>query len=507
MKALTFTIRLLDPLLLSRLGAGEENSAASYHYIPGSVIRGALIAEFGRAHENVKDIARHPLSHQLFFDGQVCYLNAYPLDRDGMRMLPRPLSWRVEKDPEPEQRNVIYDFAVQVDSTVLEPKNAEEKFASLSGTEVHLAKVDEMVFVHNASDDPLLKKRGTSTVYRYESLARGQRFGAVISAQEAGDLAEIQGLLEKGSLAIGGSRSASYGKVIIEDVCQLEEWCEAPQSEAQGKVIVTLLSDAILKNQSGQYCPDLDAALGAQHATAYYELGVVGGFNRKWGLPLNQTPVVQAGSVFVYDANRVDAETLERAIENGVGERRVEGFGRLAINWNVQPCLSIPETKNKASSSSPDVALSPQSKELAGRMAGRMLRSKLDQALMASVANLKIERPPRNAQLSRLRLAVLESMRLKDAQGIANHLAALKKQGIEQWERARIDNRAMDAWLKQSVDELWKIYLQPKNGPIPAVAGVEAEVTSELKLEYVFRMVEGILRKTGHERKAEGDAQ
>ena len=42
MKALSYQVRLLEPLLATQLGAGEENSSQSSCFIPGSMLRGAL---------------------------------------------------------------------------------------------------------------------------------------------------------------------------------------------------------------------------------------------------------------------------------------------------------------------------------------------------------------------------------------------------------------------------------------------------------------------------------
>ena len=46
MKAVVLRIKLLQPLLVTRPGAGEENSSEAYSFIPGSVLRGALIGRY-----------------------------------------------------------------------------------------------------------------------------------------------------------------------------------------------------------------------------------------------------------------------------------------------------------------------------------------------------------------------------------------------------------------------------------------------------------------------------
>ncbi|WP_054864388.1 hypothetical protein [Methanosarcina barkeri] len=46
MKALTFNIHLLEPLLVNDISGGDPNSAIGFEFIPGSVIRGALIGKY-----------------------------------------------------------------------------------------------------------------------------------------------------------------------------------------------------------------------------------------------------------------------------------------------------------------------------------------------------------------------------------------------------------------------------------------------------------------------------
>ena len=69
---------------------------------------------------------------------------------------------------------------------------------------------------------------------------------------------------------------------------------------------------------------------------------MVGGFNRKWGLPLPQTPALKRGSVLKLEiTNEVSEKTLWKLIDNGLGERRNEGFGRIGINRVKKPEDSI----------------------------------------------------------------------------------------------------------------------------------------------------------------------
>ena len=115
MKALTSQIHLLEPLLATQLGAGEENSAQSFNYIPGSMLRGALVSIYlgikSARMQDVGDPAHDPVCRRLFFDGTTCYLNAYPVDHIGHGQCPNHL-WYVERGTWIDS-GTIYDLAVK----------------------------------------------------------------------------------------------------------------------------------------------------------------------------------------------------------------------------------------------------------------------------------------------------------------------------------------------------------------------------------------------------------
>ncbi|MDX9955153.1 MAG: CRISPR-associated RAMP protein Csx10, partial [Anaerolineae bacterium] len=84
MKALTYQLRLLEPVLVSQAETGEENSAIGLPFVPGSAVRGALAARYAQAHPQ-GDLAEDPATRALFLDGTVTFLNAYPAP-DGRRL-------------------------------------------------------------------------------------------------------------------------------------------------------------------------------------------------------------------------------------------------------------------------------------------------------------------------------------------------------------------------------------------------------------------------------------
>jgi CRISPR-associated protein Csx10 len=147
-------------------------------------------------------------------------------------------------------------------------------------------------------------------------------------------------------------------------------------------------TDLILRDSSGQVITaqpgDLIPELaGSELESAYMEGTFIGGFNRKWGLPLPQVPAVKAGSVFVYkyQSDFVTEDWIHNLEREGIGERKTEGFGRIAINWLEQEEFDLEKPD------SPD-SIEPQplkSIDLATKIAEKILRQKLDSWLLNQV--------------------------------------------------------------------------------------------------------------------------
>jgi CRISPR-associated protein Csx10 len=349
---------------------------------------------------------------------------------------------------------------------------------------------------HNFGPTRNVKEKGKSAVYRYEAIAAGQDFGAVILSNDESLLRSLVPLVDGVETAMGGSRSAGYGAVRLENAEIVSDWNEYGQDDEaeEGLTVLILLSDAILRDGTGQPTTDLDRVLGWRHAEAFQRTRLVGGFNQKWGLPLVQVPAVQAGSVFVYRTGEVDRQVLHKAQQEGIGERRLEGFGRVAVNWHTRRTLQ----RRVVESSMPSVAtpaLSPGSQALAQQMADRLLRATLDQKLLRALDDLRICTPPSNAQLSRFRVALRRASQDANAKRIVDHLARLDKRSKQQFEQARIYGKRLSDWLHEGIEQgrIWDEWLKPT--AMPSIAGVTARPTDRLKLEYIVRLLDALFKR------------
>ncbi|HAJ36717.1 MAG TPA: hypothetical protein DCL15_13610 [Chloroflexi bacterium] len=538
MNAIEFLLTTLAPVLVTGPGGGDPNSESSLAYIPGSAIRGMLASRWLADHPSV-DAATDPTFRRLFLDGSVRYLNAYPALSNGVRMAPTPRSWRVDKEDRNEKH--ISDFALTdaiaqpgspqptwrspgaafcMVSAGYDEENSLWRFKAYSCTPrqtiaIHTARVDRQQVTKDA------------TVFRYDALAAGQTFASAIVADDPADLIECQRLLpQAGLVRLGRSQNTGYGLVRISyppdesgepQTALRQNWREwtppiADAGESAPKptrLVVTLLSDAIVRDPlTGAETDDITAALYAPGETpvrpidAFVHTEVVGGFNRRWNLPLPQATAIGAGSVFVFDYNEGLQRRLEELVEQGIGERRVEGFGRIAVNWQMSDQLERADSEHEALAPG-DVTLTGDQALAAQQLATRILRNRLDERLRAAI-NQNAIKPHgiRKAQLGRLRVIVQRAqaasrMAERSPANLAllmTFLGDLKKPARDQLLKARVGSAPLLNWLTDLASNPARVVdkLQAEAMSV-TIGGQTATFTAALQVEYALRLIDGVL--------------
>ena len=161
----------------------------------------------------VVDPAIDPDCRRLF-EGATCYLNAYPVASNSLRTLPKPLSWYVEKEEVESDEGTIYDFAV-------EPQRFEGMkavpgdFCRIYDDSAVFVKTRSSLMMHNASKDRMVREKERSTVYRYEAIAAGQVFSAVIISENIADLELLQSLIDESEIHIGALGAQVTGELLL----------------------------------------------------------------------------------------------------------------------------------------------------------------------------------------------------------------------------------------------------------------------------------------------------
>ena len=499
MNALLIYIHLDEPVLVMDVNSGDPNSANSLDYIPGSALRGAFIRQFMRHTGQIQLDAEDPQFHDLFLGGKVRFLNAYPQSESSQRMLPTPLSWYIDK----EQNDQVYDFAIDPhDRTTATWKRLEYPYCSLTSTdEVGVRTPQMQINIHIARVDRQRVTQSGSSVFRYRALAANQAFVAVVISEE--DLfKDFEWLNSEAKILIGKSHLAGYGSVTITKVVPITGWQEYhPVGDDQPDLALTLLSDTLLRDPlTGAYTTELTRALNIPQPekSAFIDTTIVGGFNRKWNLPLPQAQALRAGSTWVFEHNQ-DLENLFRKHEiSGIGERTAEGFGRIALNWTCVEKLFIRQDLNSVRIS--DITLNGDSAELAQQMLNGILRNRLDQKLVQKLVSSRIIKPPANHQLSRLRAVMLQVIRTQSMQSLRDWLRDLKPTAKKQFEGARFEGKSFHNWLDEcgkpeNYQSIWVLINEdPKQIGLLQLGGKTPNL-EKLAIEYTARLLEGVIQK------------
>lgn len=526
MIAVTYHINLQEPLLVTAL-SGEPNSAVALPYVPGSTIRG-VVAGYWQSRHPHDDLTSQ--ARTLLFSGLTRYLNAYLVDGQNQRRLPAPLSWRKEKGARSGHGDIEDYACMSPEESKLKQPESIEGFASVHDDEVSLATPSRNITVHILRDR--FAGRPTESqgaVYRYEALAVEQRFAGVIIAPTKDVAKQLQDILKPGYYKLGGAATAGYGQVVFEDIQINDNWHETSiraSAIAEGtEFVVTLLSDAILRDANGATTTDLPQALDlpVTEVRSFKKAMPVGGFNRTWGLPLPQAWAVRAGSVYVLKAMApVSRDIIEKLMIAGVGERKAEGFGRLVINWQQESNLrDIPTSE--WSPQSGQVILSGDSVILARRMMIRRQRQDLDRELVKAIQRLPIRNAPSNNQLARVRILVRSALGERDLARVVELFTeelspkggksvkdprALKANALKKFQAARVGKNRLGDWIGDLASNPGRVWEMLTQRPAVALGGVsiEEEYSEELAREYAARLIDGVLGQAMSKGRSEGRA-
>ncbi|MGE5659105.1 MAG: RAMP superfamily CRISPR-associated protein [Actinomycetota bacterium] len=543
MKVITFLLETQQPVLATSFQGGP-NSDVSFSYIPGSMIRGALIGRYLKRHRQpgediLSDVDINKEVKRLFFNGNTRYLNAYLFcNKQQKRTLPTPLTWYRKKDEELPQNQEpalnVYDLS-QYEPEQVSLKGLSEKFCTVNERQVVLYREKRRINIHTARDrtkgrssatkrDPATNQvieQGEGTIFRYEALDSKQNFQGIILCENE-DAQRIENLLKPADIWLGGSRSAGYGHIKIISINEpqaLKDWNEIkikPENRVdRRKLKITLLSDTILRDRCGQFSADpclvkqaIENKLGGMQlpqATNVFISGtIVGGFNQKWGLPLPQVLALSAGSVFVFDS-QLTTEQIKTLEREGIGERCIDGFGRVAVNWlgEYREFSSRPPESDQTN----ETELDEKYHDLATQMAENILRKKLEQFLVEQVSNINISGNITNSQLSRLEIVARQGLTKPPSfLPLIELLSSLTSNATKQYRNTIVyGNKSLEQqlkdWLEKPLGNTDSWLKNPQDFEV-SIAGItrRIEPNSDLATEYTLRLIMAVAKKAKKEK-------
>lgn len=365
----------LEARMIVDPATGAVGDATSLDWLPGSMLRGAVAGRLLAAGSPAETVE----FERLVLSGKVRYLPAYPVLRAGglsVRGLPAPVSLRTFKGtPQPPDGGSVYDavdLACYAGPRLDDPGHLGgwpdrpvEAFPAgyVTAAEDGVAASPPMAFAIHTARDPVKGHAWTETtpqgeeiphgaLFTYESLEAGQELAGCIQIVDTddSDLDEVTGWLKDlldtadRKLLFGRSHRTEYGGAARLTWQQARDREVDPTHndlvvdwdvEAGERLRVVLVSPYLGRDPiTGQPDPGalpatLEERLPVTVEEVFWSHGRVGGFNRKWGLPLPQHPSVAAGSVVVVTVTeRLPLGDLLAVEHDGLGERRSDGYGR-----------------------------------------------------------------------------------------------------------------------------------------------------------------------------------
>lgn len=482
---LPYTLLLHAPAVLTSLG-GTPNSSRSLPFIPGSALRGAAARALGAPAGDADRLRRF---RTLILDGAVRYLNAYPRAA-GRRTVPTPVSFRVDKRGAvgPSSEITAWDLAAfdgQGDTDDEDWPDASlsglpEPFVSIGAVQPLRITPAMGSCIHQQRDrargrawkeerDGLEDAHGA--IFAFEFLEVGQEFAGLVQVRgedsaACDELAEnIQNAL-RGRILLGRSRRGGYGgdgTISWEDPHDRELTGQGVVNAdlPAGRCFRALLTAPYVgrDHDTGQLDPSriateiVEAFAGrVEVIRRRWSFERVGGFNRKWRLELPQALACAAGSVLVLRAREpIPLGDLLAVEHRGLGERRVEGFGRLVF-------LQAPSRQVvlRAPPAPPRTLPTGEPPDLVRFIEARILDSAIERTIKEEAARLarSAKALPSSSLLGRLRTAMRG-----DPQNALRTLQTwleqegehrLKRPAMDQIERCRLENGArLSAWLRE----------------------------------------------------------
>jgi CRISPR-associated protein Csx10 len=487
---LHYRLTLRSPAIVSTL-SGDPNSAATQPFIAGGALRGfvasRLIADGVSA--NSVDFRR------LVLSGAVRYLHAYP-ELAGGRSLPIPSAWRRQKlDPAAGFNLAAFSGMINsTDNDNLEDVWPQGNLAAIQASFVSAA-ISSGAYtitsprtgsrIHQQRDrvkgrpwkDRQEQSRGA--LFAYEYLEPDQVFRGVIQflPEFAADMERVKKLLSSAPILIGRSRRAGYGGLAdVEFIYQTGQEYEnvanqLTQDIKPESLFRVLLTSAYVGRhpKTGQLDPtalakELCRRLGGTVSMerVYQNFETVGGFNQKWRLEVPQALAVAAGAVLVLRAQQLIPVSKLRAIEHGgIGERRVEGFGRiLFLKYSDETEIRLDGERSQTHQAS-DVTFSEhdhqQIKFLEQRLVLAAAQAELDRVASGDLAGRTAGKLPTNSLLGRLRTLFRRATDEPSAQAALRHLQvwcgnspqSLKENARKKLNACCINGQKLHAWLQQ----------------------------------------------------------
>lgn len=329
MKRLSFKCTLLSDVVLNSTAATEALNN-SLDYIPGSNF-------LGIAARNYKDFKNDAFT--VFHSGEVRFEDAH-ISSGGIRSLRKPASWYFPKGDD-KQEYYIHHLLNSLEKPDKPLKQVRSGYFIEAGPEYKTV-ASEHEFTLKSAYNAEERRSDEGRMYGYDAIRKKSQWLFSIRSEDEALLKRIAEYL-CGEKSLGRSRTAQYGRVLIEPVENSTEttvhknWSIGNNSY----IFIYLESNCAFLNKNLTHSPIpeiTDLCLEENQAEICWELSQP--IFRSYA-PWNSTRktrdpdrvCMEKGSVVALKLNtEVDPQTYAEKLEKGIGLHTSEGFGRVQVN-------------------------------------------------------------------------------------------------------------------------------------------------------------------------------
>lgn len=338
-KYLIYDIEAIQDLKFAKTNIQME-SEETMEYITGSAIRGAFIYRYIKEN-NVSDI-NQGIHKDKLLKGKIKFLNAYPACGKE-RSIPFPKCYFAPKEEirgfdNSKDRSLRIKLGLDRNLGQGFEKVRLSEFVGYGSEGFKKVKVDKISSLH-------INKQGAKNIlFRYESIKRGQNFKGIIIVEDDNYIDDVINLFNDSIVYLGGSKGSGYGKCRIKNLKLADSNPETNiikgKENIGNEIYLVAMSDIIYRNNFGEYKTNIDADYicseldlnKVKFIDSSIETKNITNFNNKWNCHSPQIIGIKAGSVFKYKIDgEIDKDKLNKFVNNGIGERKIDGYGRFII--------------------------------------------------------------------------------------------------------------------------------------------------------------------------------
>ena len=490
MRTIEYTLETKTPIILT-YSSSDENTIQTRDYIPGYVTLGALATQYLKNRKPDENFQR------LFLTEETRFCDATISKKDSQPTFIAPMAIQKQKDIEkyyfmPKNEEKINSSAIS--KYLLKTEKGYEILTPEKGIHFHI-------------NTAIKEKDEEGGIFHYEFIKSGQYFKGIIKCEDYlyNDLSTFLDTLQ--TIHIGRSKNTEYGSV---QFSYKEHPQELPTIKAKSLTFF-FTTPVILRNEYGYYEPSLELLeqelkIDAPYkiTNQYFKTMDIENYRSIWGM---KTPVVKAfqpGSSFTMQFTEPPNETaiqrIHQLLEKGIGCRKNEGFGEIAIIDIEEKNIPIYSQTKKENNYQKPKKTPPFMEKVINKITETELLKVIDEKVLfdgEAIREKNSERIPTNSLLSKIEMMVKDSQNFEAFK--TNKIQRLRTHATKQLEKCRTNNGTLYQILNGDQSILFDL-----NEVREYLPNIE-ERSKEFK--YTQRYISGLMRRLRKIQKEKKDGE